>query len=144
MKQQNFKNHIQLVPIYHGVALVLVLTILVGAIVNLCNAFSEGISIFNASLICGIAIALGFILWFSRYFALKAQDRAIRAEENFRYFLLSKQSMDSRLRLGQIIALRFAGDDEFVALAKRAVNEKLSPKQIKMAIKNWRGDYHRV
>lgn len=144
MKQQNFKNHTQLVPIYHGVALLLVLTILVAAFINLCNAFNKNADLFNALLICGIAIALGFIFWFSRKFALKAQDRAIRVEESFRYFLLTHERMDSRLKLGQIIALRFAGDDEFVALAKRAIEEKLTARQIKMEIKNWRGDYHRV
>ena len=44
----------------------------------------------------------------------------------------------------QIIALRFAGDDEFVALAKKAVAEKMTSKEIKMAINNWKADDHRV
>jgi hypothetical protein len=75
---------------------------------------------------------------------LKAQDRAIRAEENFRHFILSGKPFDSSITTGQIIALRFAGDDEFLQLAQKAANENLSPKEIKMLVKNWRADYHRV
>ena len=44
----------------------------------------------------------------------------------------------------QIIALRFASDAEFVALVDKAINEKLSNKDIKLAIQNWRADWHRV
>ena len=70
--------------------------------------------------------------------------RAIRAEENFRHFVLTGKPFDKELRMGQIIALRFASDEEFVALAKRAVDEKMSQKQIKEAVQNWRADHNRV
>jgi hypothetical protein len=83
-------------------------------------------------------------MWFTRTFALKAQDRAIRAEENFRYFLLTKKPLPTELRLSQIIALRFAPDEEFVTLVDEAIAQKLAAKEIKMRIKNWKGDYHRV
>jgi hypothetical protein len=52
--------------------------------------------------------------------------------------------LDSRLTIRQIIGLRFAGDDEFVALARRAADENLSADDIKKAVKNWRADYYRV
>jgi hypothetical protein len=51
---------------------------------------------------------------------------------------------DSRLTKGQIIALRFADDDEYAALSERAIKENMSPKEIKQAIQNWRADHHRV
>jgi len=46
--------------------------------------------------------------------------------------------------MSQIIALRFASDEEFPALLDRAVKEELSSNDIKTAITNWKGDYYRV
>jgi hypothetical protein len=46
--------------------------------------------------------------------------------------------------MGQIVALRFASDDEFVALAEKAATEGLSGKQIKQLIQQWRPDYRRI
>jgi len=90
------------------------------------------------------AVCLFLIAFFLRSFALKAQDRAIRAEENLRHFALTGKLLDSSLKVQQIVALRFASDDEFVALAARAAKENLSNKDIKAAIITWRGDYYRV
>jgi hypothetical protein len=81
---------------------------------------------------------------FCRVFALKAQDRAIRAEENLRHFALTGKLLDGRLHIRQIIGLRFASDDEFVELARRAAAEGLSGDNIKKAVKSWRPDYYRV
>jgi len=142
MQTQNFKNHARLVPLYHFVTFTLLVVILIGSIVNLTNSAKE--NIYSASLLVALTIATILIALFARTFALKAQDRAIRAEENFRHFVVTGQPLDNRLRMGQIIALRFAGDDEFVALAKNAITENLSGKDIKIAIQNWKGDYHRA
>jgi hypothetical protein len=98
----------------------------------------EGIT----TLLISIALIIGFFS--ARTFALAAQDRAIRAEENLRHFVLTGKLHDSRLRLSQVIALRFAPDEEFVELATRAAKENLSSKQIKEAIKNWKADHHRA
>lgn len=37
----------------------------------------------------------------------------------------------------------FAGDDEYLGLIDRAINEQMKPDDIKKAIKNWRADNHR-
>lgn len=95
-------------------------------------------------LLIDICVGVLLIGYFARAFALKAQDRAIRAEENLRHFVLSGKLLDSRLKISQIIALRFASDEEFIALAIKAVDENLSNKEIKQLIKNWKGDYYRV
>jgi len=144
MSEQNYKNHIRLVPGFHYLGYLLLAAIVGGAIINLRYSCGTGECLYTPILICIIALLLLVLMWFSRSFALKAQDRAIRAEENFRHFIATGKPHDSRLKMGQIIALRFAGDDEFVALSKRAADENMSAKEIKMAIRNWRADNNRV
>ena len=147
MSEQNFKNHARFVPLYHYITPTVILALIVGSGIGLfhaCRNFSNGATLHNAMLFFTASLALLFVWFFARSFALKAQDRAIRAEENFRHFIATGKPLDSRLRMGQIIALRFAGDDEFVALAKQAVDENLDAKQIKMAIKNWKADNNRA
>lgn len=142
MTQQTFKNHSRLLLGWHGITAFLLLVLLIGSIINLC--FASWATHFTAALVVLVAIILVFIFWFTRVFALKAQDRAIRAEENLRHLALTGKLLDSRLRIGQIIALRFASDAEFVALANKAVEENLPAKAIKEAIVDWKADHHRV
>src|SRR5882724_3136073 len=144
MAEQNFKNHSRYVPMYHFVAFAAVLFPLVVTVIHLCKTIGDGSGRLHAAAMVSLVFAVLLALWYGRAFAIKAQDRAIRAEENFRYYIATGKPFDSRLRMGQIIALRFAGDNEFVALAKKAVDENLSSKQIKMAITNWRADDHRA
>jgi hypothetical protein len=85
------------------------------------------------------------ILWiYIRTFPLKAQDRAIRAEENLRHYVLTGKLFPTQLKMQQIIALRFAPDSEYLALLDRAIKENLSNKEIKAAIQNWKADHHRL
>jgi ABC-type amino acid transport substrate-binding protein len=84
------------------------------------------------------------LFFYARQFATKVQDRAIRAEENLRHFTLTGNLLDPRLRMSQIVALRFAPDLEFVGLVNRAIAENLSNGDIKKAIKDWRPDHHRA
>ncbi len=142
MADQNFKNHSRLLLGWHGITALSLLALVVFSIINLCHTTWE--THFTAALIMLITIILCFIFWFVRVFALKAQDRAIRAEENLRHFALTGKLLDARLKLGQVIALRFAADEEFVELAKKAVDENLNSKAIKQSIVNWKADYHRV
>lgn len=144
MKEQNFKNHIHLVPAYHYVLFLLLLVLFGWSIVHLIKTINIGSGRIMALMLFILSVALFLIAYLLRSFALKAQDRAIRAEENLRHFVLTNKLLSSSLSVSQIVALRFASDDEFVALANRAAAEKLSNKEIKEAIKNWRADYYRV
>lgn len=84
------------------------------------------------------------LLWTRlRRYPLTVQDRLIRLEEKLRYQRLWLGDED-RLTLSQIIALRFASDQELPALIERTVRDTLTPKQIKQAITMWRPDTLRV
>ena len=122
----------------------MILGILAGSVWNFYRAYDAHAGRLVAALLFALAIVCIFFYIYARSFALRAQDRAIRAEENFRHFVLTGKPLDHRLRLGQIIALRFADDSEYVTLAQRAVNENMKADDIKKAIQNWRPDYCRV
>ena len=141
-KEQHYKNHRQLVFTYHILTSLAIIALLIGAIRNVIYSSRE--NLYSAWLLVLVAFILLSLYVHSRSFALKAQDRAIRAEENLRYFILTGKRLDQRLTLSQIIALRFAGDEEMPVLAQRAAEEGLTNDAIKKQIKNWRSDWHRV
>jgi hypothetical protein len=122
---------------------ILLLT-LIGACVNLYHSLDDHQRLYSAALILVLTLCLMVTAFLARIFALKAQDRAIRAEENLRCFVLTGKLLDPRLTVRQAVALRFASDAEFVALAARAAGESLTADQIKQAIKAWRADEYRV
>jgi hypothetical protein len=141
---QNFKNHIRLVPMYHYVGYPLMTLLFIGSCVNLYHSWGDRNRFYSASLLVLVSILFFLVAWFVRSFPLKAQDRAIRAEENLRHFVLTGKLLDSRLRISQVIALRFASDAEFPKLAKEAAEKNMNSKAIKQAIVNWREDNWRV
>ncbi len=144
MPEQNYEKHAKLVPLFHYVLALLILLTLVGSVVNLIHSLGDHSRLYNASLITAISFTLPLLFWFCRTFPLKAQDRAIRAEENLRHFVLSGKLLDKKLTVKQIVALRFASDEEIVALAQRAAAEGMSPDAIKRAVKAWRADHDRL
>lgn len=144
MKTQNYKNHRRYVFLYHTVTFTLILLLLVSSVYYTIRAYNAEETLRPWLFLFLIGLILFFIFFFTRIFALKAQDRAIRAEENFRHYLLTGNPFDSRLTIRQIIGLRFASDEELPELAKKAKEENLSEEDIKKAIKNWRADYYRV
>jgi hypothetical protein len=141
---QSYANHSQIVFLYHRVLTLLVGVTLIGSIVNLTKSWGDSVRIYNASLIVAVTVCLILVGFFARVFALKAQDRAIRAEEQLRHYVLAGKLLDSRLSVRQIVGLRFASNEEFVALAQRAADQSLSPDAIKREIKQWRADTYRV
>lgn len=142
MPKQNFKNHSRYIPLWHYITSAVIIAIMVGSIINLVKSSKQ--NLYSASLLAATSLVLASLFWYARWFALRAQDRAIRAEENLRHFALTGKLLDKRLRTSQIVALRFAPDDEFVELAQKATEGKLRSVQIKKLIVKWRSDHYRV
>jgi hypothetical protein len=143
MSTQNLENHTRRVPAFLALALVLLVTF-IGCAVNLYLSLGDHQRVYSASLLLVLTGAVFVTTFFARVFALKAQDRAIRAEENLRHFVLTGKLLDPRLTVMQVIGLRFASDGEFPALAQHAAEKGLSQQEIKAAVKSWRADFHRV
>ncbi|MGM7684895.1 DUF6526 family protein [Cytobacillus sp. Hm23] len=144
MKEQNFKNHTRYHVPYHFIGLPIILAAFIGVIVNLVFAFLNGELVWLATLLLVGVVGLVITFILVREYILKLQDRVIRTEENLRAYVLTGRLLDSNLTIDQIIALRFASDEEFPTLCEKAVKENLKRKQIKKVIVNWRGDYFRA
>ena len=144
MSTQNYANHRKLDTTFHLILFPILVLTLIGACVNLYHSLDDHQRLYSAALILVLTICVIILFFLARIFALKAQDRAIRADENLRYFALTGKLLDPRLTVKQVVALRFASDGEFVALAVRAAGEGLSSDDIKKAVKTWRADEYRV
>ena len=144
MATQNYSNHVRLVPGFHFVLGGILFLTLIGSLVNLYKSWGIHGQFYSAALIVVLTACCAMLFNYTRVFPLKAQDRAIRAEENLRHFVLTGKLLDTRLAIKQIIALRFAPDDEFVELARKAADANLAPDDIKRAIKNWKADDYRA
>jgi uncharacterized protein DUF6526 len=139
---QSFASHTRFDPLFHFFALPVFAITLIWTIVNLVK---------NPSLWAGWMVVFMFAaiiaLFKIRLNALRVQDRVIRLEERMRLAALVDQAWRPNipsLTIAQLIALRFASDAELPGLADRAFRDKMSPADIKKAIKNWRADYWRV
>jgi len=141
-EEQSLKNHARFDPLYHFLLFAFVLANLVYACFHLYR---------QPSLSSGWYLVLSVVvivpLLRLRQYPLRVQDRIIRLEERIRLQALAPAEWHTqiyRLSEDQLIGLRFAADDEVVALAKQALEEKLNRKQIKERIKSWRPDNWRV
>lgn len=142
-EQQTYQNHTRFFPLVHFVLFPILLFNLIWQSVRLYQepSWDRAEWLLMAFAFIGMNVA-------ARMQALRAQDRVIRLEERSRYKeLLPKDLADkaNNLKTSQMIALRFASDEELQGLVERTLNgEFKTTKEIKLAVKNWRGDYLRV
>ncbi|PQJ10273.1 hypothetical protein CJD36_016445 [Flavipsychrobacter stenotrophus] len=145
MKKQEYSNHIQWYVPQHFIFYPVVLA---ASIYSGRRAFTHPEVQMEWLAITGIFLLLAWLSFMMRqHYGLINQNRTVRLELRLRYFILTQQRLEpieQQLSFGQLSALRFASDEELPALVQRAVAEKLSPTDIKKAIKNWEGDYMRV
>jgi hypothetical protein len=140
---QSFQNHATIVPLFHYVALPILGINVFWSFYDLTQNFGSG-----AIRAATVAVALVVTALLARVFALGAQDRVIRLEERMRMKALLPDDLTARIEdftTKQLIALRFAGDAELPALARRVLEDGLSEqKAIKQEIKEWKSDFQRL
>lgn len=142
-QEQNFSNHTRWYPAYHFVAGPILLFNAGWAVYRLFGGVS-----FEAILNLLVAIALVILFFVARIFALKAHDRVIRLEMRLRMRDLLPADLQGRINqftAAQMVGLRFAGDAELPALARKVLDENITlATPIKRLITDWQGDCHRV
>lgn len=140
---QTYANHTRWHPPFHFFVLPVMLINFVWSIVECVKhpGWNQGWWIV-------VSLALLVLTFVARTNALKVQDRIIRLEEKLRYQQLLPADLARQagsLSVGQIIALRFASDEELEGLVREVLGGRLTKAaEIKRAIKNWRADTFRV
>lgn len=141
-KPQSFANHAKFDPPFHFFVLPVLLV----------NIFVVAFFLFRSpgwggAWILLVSVALLVFAGRTRSFVTHLQDRVIRLEERLRLSTVLQEPLRSRvneLTDSQLVGLRFASDTELPVLVQRALDEKLSRRDIKKAIVDWRPDYARV
>lgn len=143
MDPQTFANHTRWHPPFHFFIMPVLLINFIWSIVDV--VLSPGWTTGRWLVVSLALLMLGF---FVRINPLRAQDRTIRLEEILRFGRILPPALAlqaSSLKPGQLIALRFAPDEEVEALVSDILAGKLGkPVEIKKAIKNWRADHFRI
>ena len=140
MPEQSFKNHAHR-PTETGILWLLSIIALVLIVQQFRGADTRDWAILV------LTLAMFLVGWISRLYIVRLQDRIIMLEMKVRAAEVLPAGQDAalaRLTKRQIVALRFASDEELGALLDRAVRENMTAKDIKAAVKTWRPDPYRT
>jgi len=141
---QHYGNHIRFYPPHHFVFLPLIGLLIIGSAYCAFHFPERRLEWIGFTMAFYMLGFLAFIL--RQHYAIGNQNRIIRLELRLRYYQITGQRLEpaeAHLSTGQLMALRFAPDDELPALLQAAIAENLSPDDIKRRIKNWLPDYMR-
>lgn len=142
-KTQTYANHARYVPLFH---FVLAGILLLNVVIAGRHAYYQGLVAHTGWEIV-MALAFLMVFWYLREFPKTVQNRVIRLEETLR---LQRLAPDLASRLSeftpeQFIGLRFASDEEFPALARKVLDERIASRgAIKKMVKSWRADFLRA
>lgn len=140
---QSYRKHARWLPLFHFFVMPVLLTNVVLAVWGLIQA-PGGWTLWSVVFAIGL-LGLGFL---SRIQALTVQDRVIRLEMRLRLRQLLPPDLQPRindLTHRQLVALRFASDEELADLVREVLAGKLaSSQEIKMRVKNWQADWLRA
>jgi Family of unknown function (DUF6526) len=140
--EQTLKNHNRVLPLFHFFVIPVLLINFLNEIRHVYQDPSR-----HTAWMLVVAAALLTLAHLSRTMALTVQDRVIRLEMRYRLKDTLPVELHGRineLTLKQIIALRFAGDDEMTTLVRDILAGRLTTqKAIKQRVQNWQGDYLR-
>ena len=140
---QAYKNHVRWLPAYHFFVVPVLLLNVLNAARYLWRTPNPGTGL--GVLVAAALLILGFV---SRTQALTVQDRVIRLEMRLRLRQILPPDLQAHingLTRHQLVALRFASDDELAELVRETVAGKLpTSKDIKLRVKNWQADYLRA
>jgi hypothetical protein len=142
MKTQNFSNHVRKHWLFHYFIVPASLVLILVSIVYLFRQPGLG-----SVITVWLSVLLLTVAFIERDYAKKSQDRIIRTEMRLRYFILTGKSfepVENKLSTGQLLALRFAEDDELLALLANTTLYNSDANTIKKQIKKWKPDYMRV
>jgi hypothetical protein len=140
---QSYSNHRRIVPLYHLVAAPLLILNFGWAFARLSHGWSM-----DALVNLLTAFALILVLLYARTFALRVQDRVIRLEMRLRMADVLPSDLNARasaLTMRQLIALRFASDEELPDVVDRVLRDQVTDATaIKKMITQWQADHHRA
>jgi hypothetical protein len=142
---QNLQNHTRWYPLFHFFVLPMLLLNFIFSIYVTIRHWPDHWALHLWWIVMSIVFFV--MAGIARGGAIAVQDRLIRFEERLRLHALlppEERAHINDLTTQQLIALRFASDDELPALFRKTLTQNLEPKAIKKSIVNWRGDYHRV
>jgi uncharacterized membrane protein len=144
MYYQNYENHKRYPPLVSLVVAVFSFLIAFFATWNIFYCRQRGQSEVGSVIVLVMSLTILFITILLYLIKTYKECRDIIAEENARFMGRVGYNLPYELTTRQILALRFASNDEFVPLVRAAVRENLTPDQIKRQIINWRADNKRV
>lgn len=145
MENQNYNNHVRFYAPHHFVFYPVLMVLLGISCYFITKPTEQSVIWIFVALLFFMVGWLSFML--RQHYALNNQNRIVRLEMRFRYYILTNQrleKLEDRLSFGQISALRFASDEELPALVERTLKENLSPDEIKKSVINWNPDHMRV